>query len=300
MSEQPTNNPVVDATPNTVPTIPDDWAALGTNAGYNPKPAEALRMFVVGPSGEGKTTFMASIPRNHILDFEKGADACTGSRSHYTAVKDYSHLMALKDKFILDSKNGSRHWDRITVDTIDELIAMIKHQLEEEKLVEDITDYRSEGYGYNLIMQRFWSIVLDLEQAGYTWAFGGHIKTKTETNPVTKKSETKIRESVYPGIAGKIKAQCDFKLTIYCLPETIVEEGPPRKLPSGQSIPGKKTEVTRKVYYVDSFTTDARDSKQRGVPSMDVKFEIPLVNAWDLFKEKYDSAVEVERKKYQS
>ena len=57
-------NVAVSCKPNTVPIqaadfltqIPAHWQALGAEQGYNPKSAEDLRLWVVGPSGEGKTT----------------------------------------------------------------------------------------------------------------------------------------------------------------------------------------------------------------------------------------------------
>jgi len=290
-------NPVVDAMPNTVPDVPSDWAALGMKAGYDPKPAEALRLFVVGPSGEGKTTFVSSIPRNVILDYDNGANAIPGGRATRLHVRTYEQLDMYVKKLVEDAKAGRRHWDRVTFDTIDELIAMIKHRLEEEKGVEDITEYRSTGYGYNAILQRFWSLVLDLEQAGYTWAVVGHMKTVEETDPATKKPMTRVRESVYPGVAKKILTQSDFKLTVYSISQTT-EKKAKRKLPDGREIEVPAGTETRQVFFVDSMTTSERDNKSRGVPSMERKFELPLVGGWDAFKAKYDAAVAVERAKY--
>lgn len=292
------SNPTMDMMPNTVPVVPDDWAALGAEAGYNPKTAEKLRMFIVGPSGEGKTTFAASIPKNLILDFENRADAISGGRATRVKIKDYQHLMAIIDKLKADAKADNRRFERVTGDTVDEMIAMIKHQIEAEKGVEDVTDYRSEGYGYNVILQRFWSIVQDLEQAGYAWAVVGHLKTKTEVDPATKKAVTRIREAVYPSVAKKILNLSDFKLTVYCL-TTVVDKKKKRKLPSGQVVEVPDGQDTKMVYYADTLTTDVRDNKTSGVPSMERKFELPLVGGWDVFKEKYEAAVEVERKKYE-
>jgi len=296
MAEQ-TVNPTVETKPNVVPTVPSDWAAFGAKSGYDPKPAEALRLMVVGPSGEGKTTFEASIPDNLILDGDDGANAVPGSRAVRVHVRDYDNLKATVDKLVADSKAGKRHWRRVSWDTIDEFIGMIKHQLEKEKGCEDITEFGSQGHGYNLILERYWSFVLDLEQAGYTWAILGHMKTKTEVDPATRKEVTKIRESVYPSVAKKILTKADFKLTIYCLPQTI-QLVKKQKLPGGQTIEVPAGSETRRVYYADTMTTEVRDNKARGVPGMDRKFEVPLVGGWDVFATKYNAAVKEARKLY--
>lgn len=305
MAEQPTTNPVVEATPNTVPVVPDDWAALGAKRGYDPKVAVGLRLFIVGPSGEGKTTFISSIPDNLILDFDDGANAIPGGHATRIYVKDYASLDAIVDKLLVDAKNNNRRFRRVTFDTVDELIAMVKHKLEEEKGVEDITDYRSEGYGYNLILQRFWSKILDIEQAGYAWAIVGHVKTKDEVDPASKKMVTKIRESVYPGVAKKILTKADFKLTVYYIPESKEVTGAPRRIPNPAGGPdlllaGEKKTISVPTYYLNSMSTESTKSgenKSRGVPSMERKFELPLVEGWKAFVNRYDSAVVVERAK---
>lgn len=295
---QPETNPVVDAKPNTVPVVPSDWAAFGAVTGYNPKLAEDLRVYIVGPYNEGKTTFDASILGNITLDFEDGANAVVGTNSVRIHIKDYDHLESVVKKLQEDSKNGKRHWRRVSFDSIEEYVDLIKHQLEEEKGVEDITDYGSQGHGYNLILQRVWSKIMDLEQAGYTWAIVGHQKVKSETNPVTKKEETKLREAVYPGIAAKIKNKADFQLTVYCMSRSV-ELKKKQKLPSGQVIEVPAGTEVRKTYYVDCLTTSRGDGKSRGVPTMDTKFEIPLVGGWEVFRQKYNAAVEAAKKMYQ-
>ncbi len=300
MTEKPKTNPTAEVVkPNTVPLIPTDWSLLGLVGGYNPKVAKALRLYALGPYNEGKTTFIASIPNNIILDFEDGANATVGPNSVRVRIRDYPHLEQVVKKLVEDAKNKNKHWVRVSFDSIEEFVDLIKHQLESEKGVEDITDHGSHGHGYNLILQRVWSFVMDLEQAGYTWAIVGHQKLKTEMNPATKKEETKIRESVYPMIASKIKNKSDFQLTIYRLPKVIKGEKKKVKLTTGQTIEKEGEETTVNIYYASSFTSGRGDGKSRGVPTMDTKFEVPLVNGWDIFKEKYDTAVEAARKEYQ-
>lgn len=295
---QPITNPVVDAKPNTVPVVPADWSALGAVTGYNPKPAEALRLFIVGPRNEGKTTLASSIPNNIILDAEDGAGAIVGTNSVRIHVKSYSQLAEIVGKLMDDAKNNNRHWGRVSWDSVDEFIDMIKHRIEEEKNIDEIMEYGSRGAGINLVLQRFWSFVMDLEQAGYVWAIIGHQKTVTEANPVTKKDETKIRESVWPSIAGKIKNKADFQLTAYRI-DRAVEKKEKKKIPGGRIIEVSAGVEVKKTFYVNCLTTARGEGKSRGVPDMETKFEIPLVGGWEVFRQKYNTAIEAAKEKYQ-
>ena len=288
--EKPAVNPTVPCAANTVPAIPKDWADLGAMTGYSPRVAKSLRLFIVGPSGEGKTTFLNSIPRNFILDFDDGAYACPGALSTRFIVPDYDRMETVIGKLVADAKAGKRHWDRVTFDTIDEMVGAVQKQLEREKQCEDITEFGSQGHGYNLILSRIWSKVRELEEAGYTWAFCGHLKLKTERNPATKQEETKLRVATYPSVAKRILTRSDFKLTVYSQPRTV-DIMASRTLPGGKVIQTKTGSTTETDYFVETKTTAARENKSRGVPGMEAKFTLPLVGGWGVFESKYDEAV---------
>ena len=133
----PQGNVVLPATPNTVPVIPSDWAKLGVQTGYNPKPAEDLNLYIVGPSGEGKTTFDSSIPDNMILDFDKSAESIIGTRAMRVPIRNYEHYMAITQKLIDEGKNGKHIVHRVSIDTTDEWLGMIVNRLQQEKGVDD-------------------------------------------------------------------------------------------------------------------------------------------------------------------
>lgn len=285
------------ATPNTVPVIPADWAALGVVTGYNPKPAEDLNLCVVGPSGEGKTTFESSIPDTLILDHDIAAESVVGTRAMRVPIRNYEHYMTVTQKLIDEGKAGKHVVHRVSIDTTDEWVGMIVNRLQEEKGVSDITEFGSQGHGWAMIRERCWSRLRELQAAGFVWTCVGHMITKTETNPVTHKERTVIRDAVFPSFAAKIINSSDFKLTIYCINKEI-ERKVKRELPSGQVIEVPcGTEMTSK-YYLDSYTTAERQGKGRVAPGMTRKFKIPQFNAWDIFKENYDSAINNAKKKY--
>ena len=294
-NKPPQGNVVLPTTPNTVPVIPTDWAKLGVETGYNPKSAEDLNLDIVGPSGEGKTTFESSIPDTMILDHDKAAESIVGTRAMRVPIGSYEHYMQITQKLIDEGKAGKHIVHRVSIDTVDIWVDMIKLQLQKEKGVDDITEFGMSGHGWALIRERCWSRLRELEEAGFVWSCVGHMITKTETNPVTHKERTVIRDAVFPSFAAKIVNSSDFKLTIYCINKEI-DKKEKRILPSGQiyeAICG--TEMTSK-YFLDSYTTAERQGKGRGAPNMLRKFEIPLLNAWQIFVDNYNQAVQKAKK----
>lgn len=288
-------NVVVEATPNTLPAIPNEWAALGVTSGYNPRSAEDLRLWIVGPSGEGKTTLLSSIPHHIILDFDDRADGIPGGRAYRVKIKDYGHYEAITDKLIADAKN--KIWKRVSFDTVDEWIDLIITQLQKEKNVEDIMEFGSHGHGVSLVRNRCWSKIKELEDAGYTWSCVGHLTTKTELNPVDKREYTKIRESIFPSIAKKITTKSDFKLTVYCLPE-VINKTKKKQLSDGRIIEVPDGTETVYKYFVDSLTTAEKEGKSSGVPLMKRKIRIPLIDGWKIFAEEYLKAMEATKQQY--
>ena len=291
----PQGNVVLPAKPNTVPVIPADWAKLGVVTGYDPKPAEDLNLWVVGPSGEGKTTFESSIPDNMILDFDGGASGIVGTRAIRVPIGNYERYMQITQKLIDDGGAGKHVVHRVSIDTVDEWVGMIKLQLQKEKGVDDITEFGSKGHGWAMIRERCWSKLRELEQAGFVWSCVGHMIIKNETNPATHKERTVIRDAVFPTFSAQIVNSSEFKLTIYCINKEV-EKKEERILPGGQKIIVPCGTVMTSKYYLDSYTTAERQGKGRGAPGMNRKFEIPLRNAWDVFVKNYNTAIEAAKK----
>ena len=290
-------NKVMECTPNTVPVIPADWAILGVKTGYDPKPVAALRLWVRGPSGEGKTNFLSSIPDHIILDFDDGAGGVPGGRATRIHIQSYEQYKEVTGKLIEQGKSGKRAWNRVSFDTTDEWVEMIGNQLQQELSCKSIWDYGAKGAGYRMVKDRCWSRLREIEEAGYVWSCAGHQSLKTDILPGGAE-RTRIRDSVFPMFSKQITTRAEFVLTIYCIPKTTIPMVK-KKVPGGKviEVPGK--ERTTQTYYLSSLSTETESNKQRGCPGMERKFEIPAVNAWDVFCEKYSAAIEAARKQYQ-
>jgi len=285
-------NVSVGTAPNAIP-IPADYKALGVTSGYNPRPPEQLRLFIVGPPGEGKSTFISSIPDTLILDFETGADAVPNGRAARVRIKNYAHYKAIIDQLVKDGKQGRVTFKRVAFDTVDEWAALIATQLGEEKGVENITEFGSKGHGWSLIKNRAWGDVRELEAAGFIWCCLGHMTEKTVTSPVDHKETTVIRALLFDSFAKTIQRNSDVYGTVYNVSgEQIVKQQ--ITLPGGQvRIVEKKLPIT--VYKLDLSTVGKKEGKLRGVPKMPRELELPAADGWGVFADAYNEAVAAEK-----
>lgn len=289
-----TVNPTVIVKPNDVP-VPADYAALGVVSGYVPRPPEGLRFFLVGPAGEGKSTFLASTSDTLILDFEIGVDAIPGARATRVVIGNYKHYEQMLDKLVADAEAKKRHYKRVGIDTGDEWMHMIAGQLTAEHKCEDITEYGSKGHGWGLIRNRCWAGIQRLQMAGYSWTVVGHLTERTVTDPTNRQDITVIRPVMFDSLAKQILRNSDFHTTIW---RSITSEQEMEEITvAGRKItkPKKEMKVVKKWFF-DCRTLANRQGKERGVPTMKEKFEIPLIGGWDKFVEEYNLAIEKVKK----
>jgi hypothetical protein len=310
MPEQVVNgnaNKIVETSPADIP-IPADWAKLGLMTGYNPKTLEAARIYFTGLAGDGKSTFVASIPNSIHLDFEGGASGIPGRRSTYVDIPERARKLGIPaydlykkifDKLIADAKAGKRTFTRVIIDTQDAWKEMLgRHLLAEKssgaKTFEDIGELGMKGHGHSLLQGRCNNILGDLEDAGYTWAVVGHLTYVTATDPVTYKESTKIRPILSKGYVGPVVRKAELHITINSLTKT---EG--TDLVKGDRVfkdAGPEKEVTRYSIYTRPTEAKAMEGKRRGVPQLPARMEVPMIDGWKVLKTAYDTAVEQSRK----
>ncbi len=297
MSESP--NVMVEVQPQTLPAA---YTKLGVTRGYNPYPAEQLRMFIVGPSGQGKTTFISGCPRNLILDFEGGAPGVIAPTSHRVHVSTYEDLEAIVALLKADARNPNRPFDRVTFDTVDQYVEMMNPVLAAEKAAKtkwngnDITQFGSEGSGWAILKNGCWNIITSLQRVGYAWTCIGHITI--EHKVIANKAISTPRPVLFPSFARLVGRNSEVFACIYSGMETEKYEEP-LKLPDGRTTVLKKHREVNKVY-MDCTTVSSEKNvgtgKLRGVPTMKTRLELPdpLTGkfGWDTFVTMYDEAVE--------
>ena len=299
-------NKVVETTAAEIP-IPADYAKLGLMGGYNPRSIEDIRLYLTGLSGDGKSTFLASIPDTWTLDCEGGAEGIPGRRGLYFNMKAmarersvdvYTVYSNIIDKLIADGKAGKHPCRRVGIDTHDAWVELLgRHLLAEKssgaKQFEDIGELGMKGHGHSLLQGRCRNVLGELEDAGYTWAVVGHLTYITETDPITYKESTKIRPILSKGYVGPVVRLAELHITINS--RTAIEKAD--KVVGDKVFKGlDEKEVTR--YYIYSRPTEAKamEGKRRGVPTLPARLEVPMVDGWKVLKDAYEKAVEETRK----
>lgn len=304
------SNVVVKTTPAKIP-MPVDYLELGLMTGYNPCIIEEARLYVTGLSGEGKSTFVASIPNAVTIDFEKGVCGVVKRRSGYLNIFDaakktgktaYDIYRTVLDKLIIDGKANKRHWGRVIFDTHDGWVELeATHLLHEKssgaKTYEDIGEYGQKGHGHSLLQGRLKKILSELESVGYTWAIVGHLTYVVSTDPITFKDSTVIRPILSKGYVGPIVRKSELHLTINSMTQ---KEKVDLKVKDRIIKGGAEEVVTRYFLYTKPTERKAMEGKQRGVPNLPASMEIPLVGGWDTLKKAYDKAVNESKIKEQS
>ena len=299
---QPTANPTTAVAPLSVPKIPADYAALGVVGGYQPPAAERLRFFIIGPSGDGKTSFVASIPKTLILDFEGGAWGIPNPRAVRIVCKTYKTFKAIYEKLIIDGKAGRRAWDRVVFDTLDQFVEMMNpmialaHHTANWKGT-DITDYGGKGAGWAILKNECWKHVTDLEQAGYAWSCVGHVTEKTIT--INNKDRTVIRPVLFDTFAKLVARNSDYFINVHSKIEAVQQY----KVVSGKQYPSGTKDVP--VYVMSGSAIGSslatQQTKQRGVPTMPATIRLPDTmsgeSGWEAFCTAYYQSVEEVRSK---
>ena len=268
-------------------SIPADWLSLGAEQGYHPKEVGELRLWVAGMTGEGKSTFTRSIPDSLTLDFCDETGGVFEPRDTRVSIHNYEHYTEVITKLLEDSKAGKRWVKRVVIDNVDDWVSMITEVMNAEKKVEDITEYGSQGRGYTLIYNRCWSKIQQLAEAGYIWSCNANLVERQRT--IGSTTSTVIRPAVFPGLASMFGRRADYKLVVYARSK-MVTTTKKIKLPNGQVIEQPIGGEKKLVYYCNCRSNETQEAKTRGVPEMEETFELPLVDGWKTFTDKYNEA----------
>jgi hypothetical protein len=297
----------VETSPDDVP-IPANYAKLGLTGGYNPRTLTDARLYVTGLAGEGKSTWISSIPDAWTIDFEGGDEGIPGRRGKYFDLRKaaktlgkttYEVYQMIIDELIADGKANKRPCGRVILDTQDAWVEMMGRQLLAEKSskgvkkYEDIGELGQKGHGHSLLQGRCKNTLVALENAGYTWAVVGHLTYVVETDPVSFDESTKIRPVLSKGYVGPVVRKAELHITI----NSQTKNEKVDKVVNGRTFKGMdEKSVTRYSIYTRPTEAKAMEGKRRGVPNLPARMEVPMIDGWKVLKAAYDKAVEESRK----
>jgi len=292
------------ATPN---ALPSDWTALGVTSGFEPEPLDHLRVLILGPPGQGKTTLVASIPNSLMLDFEAGGHSIIGGNSHRKHIQDYDMYQTIIKQLITDAKNNKRVFQTVVFDTGDSWSDLLIQQflLEKstpEKQIESLDEYGSHGAGYGRIRSRALNDLNSLYFHGYSWVITGHIGEKTIT-AADGKTLTVLRPTMFPSLVKGLWGRADMVGTVERA-ITTKREMVEKTLPGGKKvqIPGQLAKKKSYVLGLIGETLENSGGLSGGIddkarlPGMVDEFELPSVDGWNKLADFYSSAAENARK----
>lgn len=282
---------LIDTKPNEVPKIPADYKALGVTWGYDPVAPEDVRLYVVSFGGKGKTTFLSSIPDSLILDFDKhGAQAIPGARAVRITINNYDHYSLFMKKLLDDGKAKRNQYKRISIDPTDMWANMITRQVLLEQKKDHLSEIGRAGKGWDLLKDRLRNTLAELEDAGYTWSCAGHLTTKQITLPNTEKEIM----MPWPLLTDKVHQHLVNNCEIYGM---ICVDSQTKRKKEIVIIEGKEHEIERgqesiEIYSMNCRTVAGKEGKRRGLPDLKAVIELPLYDAWKVFVEEYNIAVQ--------
>ena len=181
--------------------VPAKYIRYRNAEGWMPTPVQAVRMFLMGEPGHGKTTFCMSNPSAWILDADGTCNDVTGGRARYWKCATLSDYIALIEDLVADGQAGRPPCAHVVFDTFDKFLELVLPYLTDQvnatlkTPIDSITDYGQRGKGWFKVRDLMVGWLTDLAAAGYGWTVTGHVQ---ETIAVTGDVVTRTHKPVLP------------------------------------------------------------------------------------------------------
>ena len=269
------------------------FAALGVKHGFDPLTPERASIVVLGWSGDGKTTWVSSIPRCLIIEFSDSAGSVVGAKAHRIRVLTWAEYDALRTLLLTSKKDGSCPYDTIAIDTGDEWFDILA-----EKVISDynkigkhadahnIGDVGQNGAGYGDVGDLMEKELRGLQAGGFGWVFTGHLREKdveVEMGGV-KKTSTVIRPVLTQSSARHVVRMAYIKAQIIDVP-VLVDMRPNA---AGKLIP---IPTDRMEKFLRVTTTQADEEIKKKLHHLPDRIPFPRLGAWDIFTAEWTKAV---------
>lgn len=282
--------------------IPADLAKIpGIVTGFKTVGVNRGRYVFTGRPGCGKSTLVHSNPKAFILDAEMGGNTVDDPKAaRYTPDPDSTPEGATADAYrtmvdtlIARRKRGSKDFELLAIDTIDELIEIFLRDFCLKHSLEDPLDYHSgEGNAYSIVRRDVFGILDRAYKAGFGWAILAHVAPKTIR--VGNEERTLLSLSVSDSFSKAIFRKCEHMMFMEYHTKTVL--GPKvTKVVAGKKVVLPQTshqEICRvlKTKPGGLWKGETTNDVKVRVPLPDAT-EIPPIGGWDVFTKVYDEAV---------
>ncbi|MBV6342613.1 AAA family ATPase [Candidatus Magnetobacterium casensis] len=233
--------------------------------------------------GCGKTTFMGSIPKSILLDFEGEARFLVAPQAKILTITDGNDFQDIIDWLCAEGPKGSG-FSTVSIDTLNLMVRYcIPHLTNQHnnkiraktgsdtgggRLIDDIREYGQGGAGWGKINDYFLLTFLRLKVAGYGICASGHCRTETvEDVSSTTGSRTVIRSTLNPGVLDYIQQMTQFCCRIR---HGLTTETVPLKNAKGEVVSSEITKTRR--YLLDLLATSSSPQSEAIVKARLVQF----------------------------
>jgi hypothetical protein len=260
--------------------LPVEYNDLDIHYGWSACDSQALRFLILGRSGSGKSTWIASNPKALILDFDGKAEQIPTGVAASVKITDMRKALRVL-RTVQAEPPESRLFAHICLDSLDEAIEMAAIYLAEvetkkakakgaHKELQDIRTYGKEGLGYQILRTFFRNMLVGIERAGFGWTAFGH-----------------LQESIV-----------DDQVVTRAVAAPSVLNVPYRKSMVYGFMHRRRRKDTKEVgYYLSMRPEDGtRDAKNPYARYMPEVIELSEGQGWNDFTEAYDRAAKQYRK----
>jgi hypothetical protein len=276
--------------------IPDHYAEIGVQRGWDPTPLQQMRVWLLAAPGGGKTHFSASNPHAIIWDAEKRArDVVSGEayHVHFPTVEEWLKLLEL-----MEQDAGKTQFKHVVIDTIDAFQEQVMDYLTKRE-GEDVRDLGSRGKGWYVIRDFICKDILGrLERAGYGWTVTGHLKQVVHEQ---KNGQVRIynKPSVQDSLITALFTRCHIQATMLRTTETPIRIKKVKTKRGTHEVEERLDPVTK--FYMSMRPGDgdddreARDGKNPYLGYLDEYIELPANGGWAAVEAAYDAAMDKAR-----
>lgn len=306
------------------------FATLGIVRGFKPCPLARTVMLLIGPTGSGKSTVIASMgPRTFIFDFDRTycnipcsqvsgitpgviVDPVTGKE---TICDPWEHWIVTMEWL---KTEGRKFYDTVVFDTTDQWVRLMEMgmaRLANKRREEMDSNDRREPLqsivdigkgGYKTLVDRLVIEGNSLRDAGYGLVYTGHLERRKITVAETGLEMDILCLGLYPSLDKALRRGADFVVKCIRGMEKIVTETPRRHPQTGKSLGiRKETTVVKVVKLI--FDEQVVNSETSSMDTVKNRIEMPATiilpenrrhEAWQIIDEAYTAACIVQAEKH--